>query len=193
MHKMQTAYKNYHPSLYRGVVEENSDPKNLGRCKVRVPSIHGELTYPIDILPWARPLVLSPVKAGRGSVNIPDIGDIVWVLFEGSNRDFPVYLGGAYSTKDITIDKDIVDFYIEDEDKISYNRKTRSYSIEIGDKKVTINPTGISIKGDVSIEGKLHVTGIIDSDIDVYGSSTSLHQHTHGGVKSGSSSTGRPN
>lgn len=49
---MNNPYIKSYPSIYRGVIEDNKDPKNLGRCKIRVPSVHGELTYPIDILPW---------------------------------------------------------------------------------------------------------------------------------------------
>lgn len=193
MYNIQTAYKNYHPALHRGIVEDNKDPEGLGRCKVRVPSIHGELTYPIDILPWARPLALYPVHDSRGCVIIPDIGDIVWVLFEGANRDFPIYFGGTYATEDVEIDNDIVDFYIEKDDKISYNRKTHTYDIKVGEKHITVTPEGISMRGDVRIEGKLLVTDTITSNVDVYGNGTSLHNHTHGGVRSGSSSTSRPN
>ena len=163
MYKIQTAYKNYHPALHRGVVEDNKDPEGLGRCKVRVPSVHGELTYPIDILPWARPLVLSPVHAKRGSVNIPDIGDIVWVLFEGANRDFPIYFGGTYATGDIEISNDIVDFYIEQNDKISYNRKTRECTVDIGDVHVKLSPNHIEMRSpgdiDISAGGVIRMRG----------------------------------
>lgn len=156
---MKQAYSREFPSLYRGVVEDNQDPENLGRCKIRVPSVHGALTYPIDMLPWARPIVLSPLNEKRGSANLPDIGDIVWVLFEGSDRDAPVYLGGTYATGDIKPTKNIVDFYIEGEDRISYHREDRTYSIQVGDNIIKISKEGIQISGDLSIKGDLTVSG----------------------------------
>lgn len=150
-----------YPSLYRGIVEDNRDPENLGRCKIRVPSVHGELTYPIDILPWARPLTLYHVSKGKGSVNLPDIGDIVWILFEGSDREFPVYFGGTYAKGEIEIDNDIVDFYIEGDSKISYNRKNQIYDIQIGERHITVSPDSIIVKGNVFVEGDITATGNI--------------------------------
>lgn len=152
-------YDNKHTALYRGIVEDNADPEKLGRCKVRVPSIHGTLTYPVDILPWARPLALTPIKQGRGSVNIPDIGDIVWVLFEGANKQFPIYFGGTYATGEVEIDTDVVVFYIEGDDRISYNRSTRTYDMMIGDRHIIVTPNLVNIKGNVVIEGDVTITG----------------------------------
>jgi len=157
-------YSRQCPSLYRGIVESIEDPENLGRCKIRVPSIHGELTYPIDILPWARPLVLSPVGKDdsgkvRGSVNLPDKGDIVWVFFEGAVKEFPVYLGGTYAKGELEIDQDIVDFYIEGDSKISYHRKENYYMIQIGDTKVRVSKGLIELLGDTKITGDLTVSG----------------------------------
>lgn len=186
-------YENKFPSIYRGVVENNIDPEGLGRCKIRVPAIHGELTYPSDILPWARPIVLSPVKAQRGSVNLPDIGDIVWVFFEGSNREFPVYLGGTYGAGEVGVSNNIVTFYIEDDNSISFTRDSSTYDIKIGERHIIVTPSGITIKGDVIIEGNVHVTKKLEADIDVYGNGTSLHTHTHGGVRTGGSNTDVPN
>ena len=37
--------------LYRAVVEDNKDPKKLGRCRVRVMNIFDEI--PTEDLPWA--------------------------------------------------------------------------------------------------------------------------------------------
>lgn len=193
-----------YPSLYRGIVESNEDPKGLGRCKIRVPAVHGALNYPIDILPWARPLVLTPVSKGRGSVNIPDVGDIVWVMFEGSERDFPIYLGGTYSNEDIPVDKDTVDFYIDEGCRISYHRGG-TYSISIGATKLIMDGSlvrivgDVKIEGDLSVEGKIHSTDSITTDSsvtairDVVGGSVSLKSHTHGGVYPGSSNTSSPN
>lgn len=168
------------PSLYRGIVESNIDPERLGRCRIRVPSIHGDLNYPIDSLPWSRPLILSPVKKGRGSVNIPDIGDIVWVIFEGSNKDFPIYFGGTYAKDEIEIDNDIVDFYIEDEDRISYHRKNRTYDIKIGERHIIISPENITIKGDVVLEGNIKIKGSIESTEDITCQDVSFLSHVHG-------------
>lgn len=158
---MDSAYSRSFPYLYRGVVESNIDPENMGRCKIRVPFIHGELTYPVDILPWARPIVLSPVGANRGSVNIPEIGDIVWVFFEGAVRDFPVYIGGTYGRGELHTDPNVVDFYIEDDTKISYNRVTKDYSISIGDSKIQVSSDGISIVGDTIIKGDMNISGTL--------------------------------
>lgn len=143
---MKSAYTKDYPYLYRGIVEDNIDPEGLGRCKIRVPAVHGELTYPKDILPWARPLVLSPVKESRGSVNLPDEQDIVWVFFEGGIKDFPVYLGGTYAKGDLSVLNDVVDFYIENDDKISYHRKDRKYTIDIGDTHIEVTPQDIDIR-----------------------------------------------
>lgn len=142
-------YNREYPCLYRGVVEDNIDPEHLGRCKIRVPSVHGSLNYPVRMLPWARPLVLSPVKNERGSVNLPDKGDIVWVLFEGANKEFPIYLGGTYAKDELDVSNDRVDFYIEKEDKISYERIKRIYDITIGpNAHITVSPERICLKID---------------------------------------------
>ena len=189
---MVNAYSNNYHSLYRGVVEDNIDPEGLGRCKVRVPSIHGELSYRIEILPWARPLVLSPVKEKRGHVMIPDIGDVVWVLFEGSNRQFPIYFGGTYALGDLEVTNSIVDFYIENDDRISYNRDSRTYDIQIGERHIIITPQSIFIDGNVTIKGNLHVTGTTVSDVDVESDTISLREHVHGGVAAGKGNTEEP-
>lgn len=174
---MDSAYSRKFPYLYRGVVESNVDPEHIGRCKIRVPFVHGELKYPVDALPWARPIVPSPVKKQRGSVNIPDVGDIVWVFFEGAVKEFPVYLGGTYAKGEITTDPDVVDFYIEGQDKISYHRKDREYTISIGETKIVVSPKGISLLGDIEVEGDFSVRGSLDiqgnlsvgNDVDISG------------------------
>ena len=165
---MRTAYERFFPSLYRGIVEKNIDPENLGRCRVRVPAIHGKLNYSVDSLPWARPISNYPIKEGRGNVIIPDKGDIVWVLFEGGDRNFPIYFGGTYARGDLPIDNNIVEFYVENDTKFSYNRETSTYTISMGDTRFILSPEGVSIVGNTSIEGNLN----IDGDMSVTGLTT---------------------
>ena len=185
------------PYLYRGVVLENKDPKNLGRCKVRVPSIHGG-EVPPEYLPWARGISNITIGPKKGSASVPDIGDIVWILFESGDKDSPVYIGGTHSLKDIPIDLNKVVLYQEEEDSIYYLREERLFDIKIGDVHILVSPNLVNIKGetliegDVTIRGKLHVTGTITSDIDVYGGGVSLKRHVHSGVESGPSRTGPP-
>lgn len=159
-------YKQDFPHLYRGIVESSTDPDNLGRCRVRVPAVNGELDYPIENLPWARPMALSPVGKGRGSVNLPQDGDIVWVMYEGANRNFPIYFGGTYGEGDLDISSSRVDFYVEGDARISYD-KEGTLSIIIGSSSITVDSEGnLKVIGNLNIEGNLDIEG----DLQVSGS-----------------------
>lgn len=181
-------YPDEFPHIYTGKVESNSDPKNLGRCKVRVPAIHGPLNYPIDLLPWARPVAPSSINESRGSYNLPSNGDIVWVMFEGGDRDYPVYFGGTYAVSDIPVTHDDVMIYLEEGNALKYNRATKSYIMNVGTSQisitqdaVTINKGATTIKltdneatitgnlklsGDLSIDGNLYVSGEYPCDAE---------------------------
>lgn len=189
---MSSAYSKVFSYIYRGVVEDNRDPEGLGRCKVRVPFIHGELTYSPSLLPWARQVSSMYINNKRGNYNIPEIGDIVWVMFEGADRNFPVYLGGTYGSGDISSDPDKVILYTDNGNSITY--EDESFRITVGDNTVVLSKSGVSICGSkVTVNGDL----LIDSDntilngnlvignnvtikgnLTVEGSVTSLHKST---------------
>lgn len=71
---------------YVGVVEDNNDPKKLGRVKVRVFNVFDELEA-VD-LPWARPWK----DLNGNAFNIPDKGKVVTVVFESANIYKPEYI-----------------------------------------------------------------------------------------------------
>ncbi len=76
-----------HFGLYRGIVVDNVDPQMNNRVRVRMKSLAtggGEA--------WALPC-LSPAAVKAGQTALPTIGSTVWVLFEGGDADFPVWLG----------------------------------------------------------------------------------------------------
>lgn len=57
--------------IFRGVVEDNADPLDAGRVRVRVRSIHtidGEC-LPVEQLPWAEPAISPFWSGGRNIVN----------------------------------------------------------------------------------------------------------------------------
>lgn len=54
--------------IYRGLVEDNNDPEDSGRVKIRIFGIHDIDTTTIDQLPWAKP-ALSLYWSGGYNVN----------------------------------------------------------------------------------------------------------------------------
>jgi hypothetical protein len=71
---------------YIGVVEDNNDPKKLGRCKVRVMDVFDSL--PVEDIPWA-----FPWKDLNGNgFNLPEKGKVVVVVFDQGNQNSPEYI-----------------------------------------------------------------------------------------------------
>lgn len=75
-------------SIYKGFVKSNKDPENRGRLQVRVPQIYSD-----DFDKWALPFGMY-TGAGIGSFFLPNVGDPVWIQFEGGDIRFPVWSYG---------------------------------------------------------------------------------------------------
>lgn len=72
---------------YRGKVEQNVDPLQIGRVQVSVPAVLGD-----GQLSWAMPCV-PYAGSSVGLFAIPPVGASVWVEFEGGDPDFPIVSG----------------------------------------------------------------------------------------------------
>ncbi|HDY83216.1 MAG TPA: baseplate assembly protein [Halieaceae bacterium] len=72
---------------YRGKVENNIDPMQLGRVQVSVPAVLGE-----GSMSWAMPCV-PYAGSGVGFFAIPPEDANVWVEFEGGDPDYPIWSG----------------------------------------------------------------------------------------------------
>lgn len=84
---------------YRGIVVNNQDPKESGKCQIRIFSVYDNV--PDEMLPWAE--YCDPFMQGQessGGLMIPDNGSRVWCFFENEDHMQPVYFGGAPSEKD---------------------------------------------------------------------------------------------
>lgn len=72
---------------YRGVVVDNEDDEGLGRVTAEVPAVYGD-----QISPWAMPCVPF-AGAAHGAVFLPEVGDGVWIEFEGGDLARPIWSG----------------------------------------------------------------------------------------------------
>jgi hypothetical protein len=69
--------------IYRGTVVDNNDPLNQVRLKVKVPQILFD-----QVTDWA-----WSVQQPGVARTIPQIGDGVWVSFEGGDPSYPIWVG----------------------------------------------------------------------------------------------------
>ncbi|HVZ41616.1 MAG: baseplate assembly protein [Bacteroidetes bacterium] len=156
---------------YRGKVEDNKDPKKLGRIKVSVPTVLGEGKNS-----WAYPC--TPY-AGKdvGFLALPPVGANIWVEFEGGDPDYPIWVGcfwgdgempkegGVPEKKIYKTDKAIIliddkkgDVLIKVNDEQYIEMKKNEITIDDGKgpsfgivklsgKTVTINKDGLEVDG----------------------------------------------
>lgn len=76
---------------YRGTVDNNADPRMMGRVMVTVPNVSAASGA------WALPCV--PVAgAMMGMYAIPPVGASVWVEFEQGNPENPIWSGCFWSS-----------------------------------------------------------------------------------------------
>jgi uncharacterized protein involved in type VI secretion and phage assembly len=77
--------------VYRGTVVNNVDPEQLGKLMIMVPGVGGLVPST-----WAKPC-MPFTGIQMGAYMIPEIGANVWVVYEGGNPDYPVWIGGLWS------------------------------------------------------------------------------------------------
>lgn len=71
---------------YVGIVEDNQDPKKIGRVRIRVMDVFDD--FDLEDIPWA-----MPWKDLNGNgFNIPENGKVVMVVFDQGGQDNPEYI-----------------------------------------------------------------------------------------------------
>lgn len=102
--------------FYTGVVENRSDPLQLGRCQVRIVGLHthDKTQLPTNDLPWSTPIqpVTSAAMNGIGFTPVgPVEGTTVIIMFADEEMQQPIMLGtvgGIPSTPPAIDDTDAV-------------------------------------------------------------------------------------
>jgi hypothetical protein len=79
--------------VYKGICTNNVDPENLNRIRAIVPQVYGtdktETGWALPCLP-----VQNPATATSFTLfSVPVTGQGVWIMFEGGDVNYPVWLG----------------------------------------------------------------------------------------------------
>lgn len=84
--------------VHYGIVVQNKDPENLDRVKVRLPWLDkGD----VDQTHWAQ--LMTPMEGKKfGWYTLPDIDDVVVIMFIAGDTSQPVILGGIWSKPDFS-------------------------------------------------------------------------------------------
>lgn len=91
----EAKYFNRYYGKRRARVEDNQDPKMLGRIRVHCPDLYGD-----GVSDWAVPCM--PFYGGRdcGFFSVPPVGSMVWVECEEGFIDHLIYTGGFFDEVD---------------------------------------------------------------------------------------------
>jgi len=73
---------------HRATVVDNDDPERLGRVRLCIPDVLGDVTSN-----WALPSVPYGGLADRGMLLVPDVDAQVWAEFEAGNVSRPIWTG----------------------------------------------------------------------------------------------------
>ncbi len=85
--ELTEAVRSRYYGKYRGIVEDNEDPENLGRIKALVPEVLGDVKSG-----WALPCV-PYAGEGSGQYFMPPAGAGVWIEFEAGDPSRPIWSG----------------------------------------------------------------------------------------------------
>jgi len=90
------ALDNVRYDVYYGIVTQNKDPDGLNRVKVRLPWMDQGDT---DQTHWAQ--LLTPMEGNKfGWYTLPDVDDVVVIVFVDGDSKQPVIVGGIWSKTD---------------------------------------------------------------------------------------------
>lgn len=134
---------------FLGTVEDNNDPKKLGRIRVNIPPYEDFLT---DDLPWVSPMLSSSGNSSSNcALNVPEVGSQVRVSFPYKDLNAPYYSGAELNEKNRTT------FFDDDYPNTYGYRDPKGNFIRVNKARETIemqhsSTTNAKVAGDGSIQ-----------------------------------------
>ncbi len=180
--------------LMIGVVTDNLDPTNIGRVKVKIPSLSSDTTTN-----WAR-VVIPGGGPDRGFEFLPEVNDEVLIGFEMGDVRYPYVLGGLWNGVDAPpkgsselisggkVQKRVI--RSRNGNVITLDDTDGAGGITVEDKngnKVTLdsgaNSLTIEIKGDTSLKAQGNLTLEAQGNIELKGFSIKVEGNATVDVK----------
>ncbi len=163
-------------SRWTGVVINNNDPEQLGRCQIKIYGYYDELAT--NNIPWAIPDIKS-LASTKGNFVVPELNTIVRGYFDNGDDSKPVYDSVAFNssyTDQTTNPRDwmyrtedyphtMVLFQTDQNDYLIMNRKTG----EISFNHHTGTVTKIDSDGNIDIATSIYTNGGANLNINVSG------------------------
>jgi hypothetical protein len=73
--------KRFH-GVYQGICTDNNDPDGTYKIKAQIPQVLGDSVAEV-VYPCRNP----------NSTDVPNIGQVIWVMFVAGDPNFPVWIG----------------------------------------------------------------------------------------------------
>lgn len=136
--------------VHIGTVEDNQDPAQQGRVKVRLPWLtDGSDAYTV----WAR-LATSMAGDARGTWFVPDVGDEVLVAFGAGHPEQPYVVGALWNGKDaapvsMDADNNVKAIVSRSDIRISLDDTQGAVTLSLstpGGQKVTLSDSGNTVR-----------------------------------------------
>lgn len=156
---------------YRALVSDVRDPDNMGRIKVRCPSVLGEYQST-----WCTPCVPCAFSDG-GFYHIPNVNDAVWIEFEEGDPTKPIWTGSWWkpnrtpmqqdknvNTKVLFISRSQHIIEIDDVKNTIIVKMKNGTRLELGSGITLTAPTNTKVQ----INGNLEATGTLKISGDIY-------------------------
>jgi len=150
--------------IYRAKVEDVKDTEAAGRVRVRVFGVHSQdpNEVPTNTLPWAYPAMSVLEGNTAGYFSVPAVDSNVWVFFDATNHNLPVYFAAAPDKADWpeggNTDKTTISFKDGQKFEVDSEASTMSYT----------HPSGATMR--INSDGSIDVQAVqmtFDSDGDM--------------------------
>lgn len=152
---------NYY-GIYQGVVTDIKDPEKRGRLKVICPEVLGG----DEESAWCDPMI--PVAYDRGGdFCMPEVQEMVWIMFIAGDIDRPVWLGGWWSEAmsplgDNYSNVDKVRIISYSDCTITLKNGTININVGEGDFDLKIENGKVIVKGNLTVDGNIYANNLTD-------------------------------